>query len=216
MTTVGVDSEKPNRVDSLHFQSYNYSYPAFKRKQLRDLISEETRCPAPKFRRVAVERSRQASECRKVEIAAVPGTVYQDSFSRCCHYLPPAKPAPCTPDLVVRARIKPSHCQRWRHDSTPVVTTGTRYRWADFLDKCPERYDIVLPLETQGPGQCTPYFDGGYALRYLRPFCTRGQGMESWRERPIHANKLIPTDNSPYRPIVVCHSLFVTDRKTKQ
>ncbi|KAK3764125.1 hypothetical protein RRG08_039295 [Elysia crispata] len=202
MTTVGVDPEKVNRVDALRFPSYNYHYIAFKRKQLRDLINERNRTLPPQFRRVTEERNRQARECRKLEIAAVPGTVCPQAGSVCCHALPPAVPVPCKPDLIARARLKPSDYQRWFHHTTPVVTTRAREQWTEFLNRCPERYQIVLPLEGHGPGKCTPYFDGGYALRYLRPYSTRGQVLERFRERPFPC-KLDPTTSTrPYHHLL--------------
>ncbi|GFS08703.1 hypothetical protein ElyMa_006601300 [Elysia marginata] len=72
--------------------------------------------------------------------------------SMCCCDLPPAVPVPCKPDLITRARISPKELQRWYQDTAPVVTSLARDRWTDFLNKCPERYQIEVPREDQG--QC--------------------------------------------------------------
>ena len=67
-----------------------------------------------------------------------------------CKDLPPKTPVPCKPDLITRARIRPRDFQRWCYDSTPVVGTRAREQWAEFLNRCPERFQIDLPLEGCG------------------------------------------------------------------
>lgn len=203
MTTVGVDAQKLNRVDALRFPSYNYHYHAFKNKQLCDLIHERTRGPTPSFRRVTQERNRQAKICHKLEIAAVPGTTGRDIYQYNCFY---ATPAPCQPDFIARARVRPQDFQRWLHHSTPVTTSLARERWCEFLNKCPERFQIKLPLEGQGQ-TCTPYFDGGYALRYLRPDRTTGVGLIRSQERFRPIKRGNAATDSPFRPVVVSNAL---------
>ncbi|CAG5128388.1 unnamed protein product [Candidula unifasciata] len=213
MTTVGVDVFKPARVDALWYNSYNYQYPSFKQKQLCDCFDCYRSKPLPAFRRSSVERMRQECLCYKDRIAGVPERIRreatilpwpassgQESGNEAV-VAPLAVPARPPTDFLVRPRISPKEYRRWRFETTPVMSSQTREEWNQFLSRCPERFDIQLPLAVPGDG-IQPYYDGGYCLRFLRPHITKGLGMQSCSERIIGESQGPATD-SPYRNITV-------------
>ncbi|KAH9492519.1 hypothetical protein Btru_046307 [Bulinus truncatus] len=202
MTTVGFDHETPWRVDALSYPSYNYPYPAFKRAQLDQCYRLNFSTRPPMFRRLDADRIRSYTECERREATAMPGATKRDLDALAwMTRLVNDEPDFLTPNLNSKEYA------RWRFETTPLFTTETRSGWSHFLNRCPERFNVSLPLEAPGKDSTVnPYFDGGYAIRYLRSDLTRGLGMERWPERPLGYIQG-PADNSPFRAIKVNNAL---------
>ncbi|KAK0040849.1 testis prostate and placenta-expressed protein [Biomphalaria pfeifferi] len=204
MTTIGVCKEQPWRVDVLAYPSYNYPYPSFRQTQLDACIAQRRSRRPPMFRRLTGSET-------------VPGTTRSDLDTQTwlakeddglgtptMPLLPPIQPVEPSPDPT-RPNLNPKEYARWRFETSPLVTTHTRSDWSNFLNRCPERFCISLPLEKPGNG-LLPYYDGGYALRYLRPGLNGGIGIERWSERPFGYIQG-PSVPSPYRTIKVNNAL---------
>ncbi|CAL1527297.1 unnamed protein product [Lymnaea stagnalis] len=214
MTTIGVHKDTPWRVGALRMPSYNYQYAAFKQAQLCDHVNVYTAKTSPIFRSADEDRKRRFRECLRREAAVASGAAnfevkiwdLMSSNSKAqveTLVLPPAVAAVPEPDLLVRVRIGAKDYARWRFETTPVVTTQARAEWNHFLNRCPERFDISLPVESPGT---KPYYDGGYALRYLCPHLTRGLGLELWSTTQFGYIQG-PVDISPFREIQVHNAL---------
>ncbi|KAK6962283.1 hypothetical protein BgiMline_032375 [Biomphalaria glabrata] len=217
MTTIGVCKEQPWSVDALAYPSYNYPYPCFKQAQLDACIAQRRSRRPPMFRRLDADRIRNYQKCSLMEATAVPGTTRSELDAQTwlakdddgldtltLPLLPPIQPVEPSPDPT-RPNLNPKEYARWRFETSPLVTTHTRSDWSNFLNRCPERFCISLLLEKPGNG-LLPYYDGGCALRYLRPGLTRGIGIERWSERPFGYIQG-PSVPSPYRAIKVNNAL---------
>ncbi|GFO47436.1 hypothetical protein PoB_007394100 [Plakobranchus ocellatus] len=60
--------------------------------------------------------------------------------------------APASPKLRLTSypKITPLSYHRWYQETVPVVDALAREQWSEFLNRCPERYQIDLPLEGCG------------------------------------------------------------------
>jgi len=99
-------------------------------------------------------------------------------------FTPPNKP-------LNTAGITETGRQLKSHYATPNELTQTSVEWSNFLNKCPERYNIRLPSNDPKDLHFT-----GYAVRYLRPEVTASwrytlrqePTVDQYGQRPIPAN----------------------------
>lgn len=184
MTTVGVAPAVGDRILPVNVPSYSYHYPSVASVRLAAVKEGLFHPNLPTFRRMDMDTARHKlpdEHCRTTTSCG------PEDFGRATTTLlqPPKR-------SLTSAGITDTGRQLHRYYTTPDELTQTRLQWSDFLNKCPERYEIRLP---ELPQNRDLHFRG-YAVRYLRPevtsswryTLTQEPTLDQYSQRPIPAN----------------------------
>lgn len=184
MTTVGVAPAPTDRVLSMNVPSYSYHYPSHATVKLASVKGGLFHPNLPTFRRMDMDTAGHKLPDTHCRTTTSCGPV---DFRRATTSLmtPPKKP-------LASAGITDTGRQLHRHYTTPDELKQTRLEWSEFLNKCPERYEIRLP---ELPQNKDLHFRG-YAVRYLRPevtsawryTLTQEPTLDQYAQKPIPAN----------------------------
>nr|DAA06552.1 TPA_inf: TEPP protein [Lottia gigantea] len=165
MTTIGVKHVEKGRIYPKEIPSYSYQYPSFRRVQLAAVKDGLYHPNLPTFRRMDMDTAGNKlpdEHCRTTTSCG------PDDFSRATTtiFAPPTK-------RLSSINITETGRQMHRYYTTPEELKKTKAEWSNFLNRCPERYNIQqLPSV---PANKDLHFSG-YNVRYSRPDISK-----SWR-----------------------------------
>ncbi|XP_074645640.1 sperm microtubule inner protein 8-like isoform X1 [Tubulanus polymorphus] len=164
MTTVGVPPDPLDRTLPMKIPSYSYQYPSLRSIQLAAVKEGLYHPRIPSFRRMDMDTAAHKlpdEHCRTTT------TCGPENFRRATTTLfsPPSK-------RLSSMNVTETGRKLHRYYTTPEELNKTRSEWSEFLNRCPERYNIRLP---ELPENKDLHFSG-YAVRYLKP-----EISASWR-----------------------------------
>ncbi|XP_074645643.1 sperm microtubule inner protein 8-like isoform X3 [Tubulanus polymorphus] len=184
MTTVGVPPDPLDRTLPMKIPSYSYQYPSLRSIQLAAVKEGLYHPRIPSFRRMDMDTAAHKlpdEHCRTTT------TCGPENFRRATTTLfsPPSK-------RLSSMNVTETGRKLHRYYTTPEELNKTRSEWSEFLNRCPERYNIRLP---ELPENKDLHFSG-YAVRYLKPeisaswrYTLRQEPMlDQYGQRPVSAN----------------------------
>lgn len=184
MTTIGVKPVPSDRILPMDIPSYSYQYPSLSTVKLAAVKEGLFHPNIPTFRRMDMdtaahklpdEHCRTTTSCGPEDFRRATTTLFTDPKRK-----------------LNTAGITETGRQLHRYYTTPDELKETRLQWSEFLNTCPERYNIRLP---ELPQNKDLHFRG-YAVRYLRPEITSSYRytlrqeptLDAYSQRPIPAN----------------------------
>lgn len=169
MTTIGVNPAPSQRLP-MNIPSYSYQYPSMKVVKLAAVKEGLFHPRLPTFRRMDMDTAGHKlpdEHCRTTT-----GCGPENFKHATITLLSPS------PKQLSSAGITETGRQLHKYYTAPEELKNTHADWSDFLNKCPERYNIQAP---DLPAKKDLHFSG-YAVRYLRPEITA-----SWK-RPLQGH----------------------------
>lgn len=185
MTTIGVMKAPTDRILPMNMPSYSYRYPTLRTVKLAAVKEGLFHPRLPTFRhmdrdtamhRLPDEHCRTTTSCGPEDFRRATTTLFTNET-----------PLPSAGITETGRRLQ-------RFYTAPVELRQTRGDWSEFLNRCPERYNIRLP-ELQENRDKGLHFSG-YAVRYLRPEVTgswkytlrQEPSIDQYGQKPIPAN----------------------------
>ncbi|XP_067951913.1 sperm microtubule inner protein 8-like isoform X2 [Watersipora subatra] len=222
MTTIGVPTYKHDNPKDMHMPSYSYPTPAGRRVQLVSVKEGIFHPRLPTLRQLERHKVLHKLSNEHCRSSLPREAVCKEKDSSAEQFIDFKRASTVDPSaLRTRGNDFDESQVDPRYQYTPLELKKTREDWSNFLNRCPERFNIKL---TEHPDTAnTPYT--GYAMRYLKPEITakwkytlkqepnidpRGQRPTPAnilnRHRNVYTRSSTSVSTDPYKPPYANHT----------
>jgi len=221
MTTIDVSTYRHDNPKDMCVPSYSYQFPAGRRVQLVSVKEGIFHPRLPTIRQLDRDQvlHKLPYEHSRTSLPTLEGQEEEFADFKRASTVDPAA-------LRTRHMLKnpENEGKDIRYQYSPIELKNARRDWSDFLNRCPERFNIRL---TEHPDTTNTPFTG-YAMRYLKPDVTskwrytlrQEPGIDQHGQRPtpasilnrhrdVHSRSAASVSTAPYRPPYANHSFHM-------